>query len=65
VLEQDRIPCTFYPHRPFEGHDPYGFPADVRLMVPASRHDEAERVVGDALRTRHEAHADSDDGGED
>ena len=65
VLEQDRIPCTFYPHRPFEGHDPYGFPADVRLMVPASRHDEAERVVTEALRARHEAQLDADDGGED
>ncbi len=61
VLEQDRIPCMFYPHRPFEGHDPYGFPADVRLMVPASRHDEAERVVTEALRSRREVQADTDD----
>jgi hypothetical protein len=51
----------FTPHRPFEGHDPYGFPADVRLMVPASRHDEAERVVAEALRSRHEGRADAVD----
>jgi len=61
VLEQDRIPCMFYPHRPFEGHDPYGFPADVRLMVPASRHDEAERVVTEALRSRREVQTDTYD----
>jgi dihydropteroate synthase len=65
VLEQDRIPSMFTPHRPFEGHDPYGFPADVRLMVPASRHEEAERLVAEALRARHaEREDDGEDGGD-
>jgi 2-amino-4-hydroxy-6-hydroxymethyldihydropteridine diphosphokinase len=51
VLADAGIECEFYPNRPGEGPlNPWGMPQTVRLMVPARRRDEAERLVAEAMR---------------
>ncbi len=52
VLREEGLACAFQPHRPFEGHDPYGLPGPVVLMVPESLAARADRLVREALRAR-------------
>jgi 2-amino-4-hydroxy-6-hydroxymethyldihydropteridine diphosphokinase len=50
VLTDAEIPCEFYPHRPGgSALNPWGMAVTVRLLVPASRRAEAERLVATAM----------------